>query len=106
MTVAAARRSGAAGVELSHLTDQHQVDEILDPGALPLIVTKGAGVSVELLGNVLLERNDRQLQRRHLSELQRIRTEKRLRMDRRRFTEGNVDRELLEAAACRSARTV
>ena len=45
----------ARGVELGQLADQHEVDEILDPGALPLVVPKGAGVGMELLGDVLLE---------------------------------------------------
>jgi hypothetical protein len=88
----------ALGVELGHLTDQNEVDEILDPGALPLIVPKGAGISVELLGNVLFERNDRKLERCDVSELQRIRAEKRLRLDRRRFAERDVDGKLLEPA--------
>jgi hypothetical protein len=47
------------GVNLGHLTDQDEVDEILDSGALPLVSSEGAGVSVELLGDVLLKRNDR-----------------------------------------------
>lgn len=77
------RLTEALGVDFGQLSDQHEVDEILDSGALPLVGPKAAGVGVELLGNVLLERNDRQLQRRDVSELQRIRADKRLRLDRR-----------------------
>ena len=51
----------AGGVEFGQLTDYDEVDEILDPGALSFVLSKGAGVSVKLLGNVLLERDNRQL---------------------------------------------
>ena len=88
----------ALGVDFGRLADQHEVDEILDSGALPLVSSEGAGVSVELLGNVLLKRDDRQLQLCDVGELQRVRTEKRLRLDWRRFAERDIDWELLEPA--------
>jgi hypothetical protein len=91
--------TGALGVELGHLTDQNEVDEILDPGALPLLLPIGTGVRVELLCNMLLKRNDRQLLRYDLSELQRVRGEKLLCLDRWRFAERDIDWELLEPAA-------
>lgn len=69
----------ALGVDFGQLADQHEVDEVLDPGALPLIVPKGAGIGVELLGNVLLERNGRQLQRCDVCELQRVRNDQQCR---------------------------
>jgi hypothetical protein len=87
------------GVDFGRLADQHEVDEILDPGALPLVLPEGAGVGVELLGNVLLERDDWQLQRCDVGELQRVRAEKRLRLNWRRFAECDIDWELLEPAA-------
>ncbi len=46
----------ALGVDFGRLADQHEVDKILDSGALPLVSSEGAGVGVQLLGNVLLER--------------------------------------------------
>lgn len=58
------------GLEFGHLTDQDEVDEILNSGALPLVLSEGAGVGVELLGNVLLERDDWQLQRCDVGELE------------------------------------
>jgi len=48
---------------------------------------------------VLIEWNDRQLRRCDVREAQRVRCKKRLRLDRRRFAEGDVGGELLEAAA-------
>gem|GEM_PF-2808555 len=88
----------ALGFNLGRLADQDEVDEILDSGALPLVSPESAGVSVELLGNVLLERDDRQLQRCDVSELQRVSAENRLRLNWHRFAERDIDWELLEAA--------
>jgi hypothetical protein len=69
------RMAEALGIDFGRVADQNEIDEILDSGALPLVLSEGAGVGVELLGNVLLERVDRHLQRCDVSELQRVRAE-------------------------------
>jgi hypothetical protein len=82
--------------------DRDKVDEVLGARALALFGAVGAGVSVELLGDALLERHDGQLGRH--GGPKHPRAEQHVGGERRRLGDGDVERELLEASSGKLAR--
>lgn len=92
------RFAEARGIKRHRLLDEHEIDEIFHPRALATVAV-GSRVCVDLLGDVLLERQDRDLHRIDVCERKKVRSMHALGLPTQGIGETDIERYVLERSA-------